>query len=66
MMSSVRLHVMMPQRQDDQLRGLEQATGLNRSDLVRRFVDHCSQPHVLNLMFPTLSGHMNNVATARQ
>lgn len=57
----VRLHIVMPQRQDDALRGLESVTGLNKSDLVRRMMDHCTQPQVLNAMFPNLSGHMNNL-----
>lgn len=37
---------------------VEQQTGLTRSELIRRMLDHCLQDHVLNILVPSQSGHL--------
>mgnify|MGYP001426112177 CR=1 FL=1 len=53
---SQHLNQRWPERQASLLRHLSRQTDLSVAELLRRMVDHCCTPPVLNTLLPALSG----------
>ncbi len=54
-----RMNQYLPAYQTQALRELRQRTDLSVAEWMRKMIDHCLQPKVLNELLPPMSGHLS-------